>query len=256
MDNLEKFARTKTASIVLPVVATILLFVLWELAVQIFKIPPYNLPAPSAILRATLERQQALLENSAQTLFTTLGGFALAIVAGVILGFLIGYSRLAYVILYPILVGFNTIPKVALVPLFALWFGIGTVPAILTAFLLAFFPIAVNVALGLDTVEPEMKDVMRSLGATQVEVFQKVGFPHTLPYIFASLKVAISLAFVGAVISETVASNRGIGYLIVSASSNFDVPLGFAGLMVLAVMGTVLYGFFAAIEKYVIYWAR
>jgi NitT/TauT family transport system permease protein len=256
MDNLEKFARTKTASIVLPVVATVLLFVLWELAVQIFKIPPYNLPAPSAILRATLERQQALLENSAQTLFTTLGGFALAIAAGVILGFLIGYSRLAYVILYPILVGFNTIPKVALVPLFALWFGIGTVPAILTAFLLAFFPIAVNVALGLDTVEPEMKDVMRSLGATQVEVFQKVGFPHTLPYIFASLKVAISLAFVGAVISETVASNRGIGYLIVSASSNFDVPLGFAGLMVLAVMGTVLYGFFAAIEKYVIYWAR
>ncbi|QZZ23236.1 ABC transporter permease [Leptothermofonsia sichuanensis E412] len=256
MDNLKKFARTKTASIVLPVVATILLFVLWELAVQIFKIPPYNLPAPSAILQATLERQQALLENSAQTLFTTLGGFALAIVAGVVLGFLIGYSRLAYVILYPILVGFNTIPKVALVPLFALWFGIGTVPAILTAFLLAFFPIAVNVALGLDTVEPEMKDVMRSLGATQVEVFQKVGFPHTLPYIFASLKVAISLAFVGAVISETVASNRGIGYLIVSASSNFDVPLGFAGLMVLAVMGTVLYGFFAAIEKYVIYWAR
>lgn len=256
MIDLEKFARTKTASIVLPMSATVLLFILWELAVQILKIPAYNLPAPSAIMQAAVDKQQALIENSAQTLFTTLGGFVLAIVAGVVLGFLIGYSRIAYVVLYPILVGFNTVPKVALVPLFALWFGIGTVPAILTAFLLAFFPIAVNVALGLDTVEPEMKDVMRSLGATQVEVFQKVGFPHTLPYIFASLKVAISLAFVGAVISETVASNRGIGYLIVSASSNFDVPLGFAGLMVLAVMGTVLYGFFAVIEKYVIYWAR
>jgi NitT/TauT family transport system permease protein len=141
-------------------------------------------------------------------------------------------------------------------PLFALWFGIGTVPAILTAFLLAFFPIAVNVALGLDTVEPEMKDVMRALGASQIEIFQKVGFPHTLPYVFASLKVAISLAFVGTVISETVASNKGIGYLIVTASSNFDVPLGFAGLMVLAVMGTVLYALFAAAEKYLIYWAR
>lgn len=256
MFDLEKFAKTKTASIVLPLAATVLLFVLWELVVLIFKVPPYNLPSPTSIIQATIDKQQALIENSVQTLITTLAGFGLAIAAGVVLGFLIGYSRLAYIVLYPILVGFNTIPKVALVPLFALWFGIGTIPAILTAFLLAFFPIAVNVALGLDTVEPEMKDVMRSLGASQVEVFQKVGFPHTLPYIFASLKVAISLAFVGAVISETVASNRGIGYLIVSASSNFDVPLGFAGLMVLAIMGTVLYGFFAAIEKYVIYWAR
>ena len=97
---------------------------------------------------------------------------------------------------------------------------------------------------------------MRSLGASQIEIFQKVGFPHTLPYVFASLKVAISLAFVGTVISETVASNKGIGYLIVTASSNFDVPLGFAGLMVLAVMGTLLYGLFAAAEKYLIYWAR
>lgn len=254
--DLDAFAKTKAATIVLPIVATVLLFIIWELAVLIFKIPPYNLPAPSAILQATFDKQQALIENSLQTLVTTLAGFGVAIVAGVILGFMIGYSRLAYVVLYPVLVGFNTIPKVALVPLFALWFGIGTIPAILTAFLLAFFPIAVNVALGLDTVEPEMKDVMRSLGASQIEVFEKIGFPHTLPYIFASLKVAISLAFVGAVISETVASNKGIGYLIVSASSNFDVPLGFAGLMVLAVMGTILYGFFAAIEKYVIYWAR
>ena len=160
MDNLEKFARSKTASIVLPIAATILLFVVWEILVFLFKIPPYNLPAPSAIIAATFTQSKALIENTGQTLFTTLAGFILAIVAGVVLGFLIGYSRIAYIVLYPLLVGFNTVPKVALVPLFALWFGIGTVPAILTAFLLAFFPIAVNVALGLDTVEPEMKDVM------------------------------------------------------------------------------------------------
>ncbi|MBF2084882.1 ABC transporter permease [Thermoleptolyngbya sp. C42_A2020_037] len=256
LDRLEKFSRTKSASIIFPVVATVLLFVLWELIVRLLNIPNYNLPAPSAILQSAIARSSALWENSMQTLFTTLAGFLLAIVAGIILGFVIGYSRLAYIVLYPLLVGFNTIPKVALVPLFALWFGIGTIPAILTAFLLAFFPIAVNVALGLDTVEPEMKDVMRSLGASQFEIFQKIGFPHVMPYIFASLKVAISLAFVGAVISETVASNKGIGYLIVTASSNFDVPLGFAGLMVLAIMGTALYGFFAAAEKYLIYWAR
>jgi NitT/TauT family transport system permease protein len=256
MDALEKFARSKKAAIIMPIAATVGLFLLWELVTFLLKIPVYNLPAPSVIFKSMLTQWPAILENSTQTLMTTMIGFLLAIVTGVILGFLIGYSRIIYVILYPILVGFNTIPKVALVPLFAIWFGIGSIPAILTAFLLAFFPIAVNVALGLDTVEPEMKDVMRALGASQVEIFQKVGYPHTLPYIFASLKVAISLAFVGTVISETVASNRGVGYLIVTASSNFDVPLGFAGLLMLGIMGTALYGIFAAIEKRVIHWAR
>ena len=256
MEALERFARSKKATIVMPIITTVLLFLLWELLTFIFKVPVYNLPAPSVILNSMITKWPVIVENSTQTLMTTLIGFVLAIVTGMFLGFVIGYSRIACVILYPILVGFNTIPKVALVPLFALWFGIGTVPAILTAFLLAFFPIAVNVALGLDTVEPEMKDVMRALGASNVEVFQKVGYPHTLPYVFASLKVAISLAFVGTVISETVASNRGIGYLIVGASSNFDVPLGFAGLLMLGIMGTALYGLFALIEKKVIYWAR
>lgn len=256
MTPLEKFLRSKSASFVLPFIATVVLLVLWQVLVHALKIPQFNLPAPTAILEASISKSQALIENSWQTLITTLAGFLLAIIAGVVLGFLIGYSRFAYMILYPLLVGFNTIPKVALVPLFALWFGIGTVPAILTAFLLAFFPIAVNVALGLDTIEPEMRDVLRSLGASQVEYFQKIGLPHSMPYLFASLKVAVSFAFIGSVISETVASNSGIGYLVVSASSNFDVPLAFAGLLVLSIMGIVLYALFAALEKYVIYWAR
>lgn len=248
--------NSKYAGFVLPFIATILLFIVWEIIVLVFKIPQFNLPSPTSIVGALVTNQQAILENSLQTLVSTMVGFVLAILSGVFLGFLIGYSRLAYIVLYPLLVGFNTIPKVALVPLFAIWFGIGTVPAVLTAFLLAFFPIAVNVAVGLDTVEVEMKDVLRSLGASNLEIFQKVGLPHTMPYLFASLKVAVSLAFVGAVISETLASNSGIGYLMVSASSNFDVPLGFAGLLVLAVMGIVLYGVFAGLEKYIIHWAR
>lgn len=256
MSDWSQFFKSKTASFLLPFVATIVVFVLWEILTKALQIPQYNLPAPSAIWNASVTQSQALIENAWQTLITTLAGFALGIVAGVILGFMIGYSRVAYIILYPLLVGFNTIPKVALVPLFALWFGIGTVPAILTAFLLAFFPIAVNVALGLDTVEPEMKDVLTSLGASKLEFFQKIGFPHTMPYLFASLKVAVSFAFIGSVISETVASNKGIGYLVVSASSSFDVPLAFAGLLVLSAMGVVLYAFFAVLEKYVIYWAR
>jgi len=253
---LSSFFTSKYASVALPIITTILLFVIWEAVVAIFQIPAYNLPAPSAIWNATIEKSQPLIENSIATFQTTLLGFLLAVATGVFLGFLIGYSRIAYLILYPILIGFNTIPKVALVPLFALWFGTGFVPAVLTAFLLAFFPIAVNVALGLDTVEPEMKDVLRSLGASQLEVFQKVGFPHTMPYLFASLKVAVSFAFIGSVISETVAANKGVGYLVVSASSTFDVPLGFAGLLTLSVMGICLYGFFAILEKYVVYWKR
>lgn len=256
MSSLNRFLKSKTASFILPFSVTILLFILWEVLTYLLKIPPYNLPAPSAIVSALITRSQPLIENALQTLMTTLVGFFLSVIAGVILGFLIGCSKVAYMILYPILVGFNTIPKVALVPLFALWFGIGSVPAILTAFLLAFFPIAVNVALGLETVEPEMRDVLRSLGASQMEFFQKIGIPHSMPYLFASLKVAVSFAFIGSVISETVASNKGIGYLVISASSSFDVPLAFAGLLILSAMGVVLYSFFAALEKYVIYWAR
>lgn len=240
----------------LPFLATVLLFVVWELIVLIFKIPAFNLPAPSNILRATIEFAPQLAANSLRTLWTTLAGFFLAIVVGVVLGFMIGYSKVAYLTLYPLLVAFNTIPKAAIVPLLAIWFGANAIPAVVTAFLLAFFPIAVNVALGLDTVEPEMKDVLASLGASKVETFQKVGWPHTLPYIFASLKIAASFAFIGAVISESVASNAGLGYLIVQATSDFNVPLAFAALLILGVLGVVLYGFFIFIEKKVIYWAR
>ena len=254
--SLQKFAKTKTATIVMPIIATVVLLVLWELATIVLKIPEFNLPSPTRILTVMIEFMPQILANSWRTLWTTMVGFAIATVIGVILGFVIGYSRLAYITLYPLLVAFNTIPKAAIVPLFAIWFGANAVPAVLTAFLLAFFPIAVNVALGLDTVEPEMKDVMHALGANDVEVFQKVGWPHTLPYIFASLKIAASFAFIGAVISESVASNAGLGYLIVNATANFNVPLAFAALLVLAIMGTILYMVFVALEKKVIYWAR
>ena len=125
---------------------------------------------------------------------------------------------------------FNGIPKVAFVPILVVWFGIGTVPAVLTAFLISFFPIVVNVATGLATLEPELEDVLRSLGATKIDILWKVGLPRSLPYFFASLKVSITLAFIGTVVSETVASNEGIGYLMMSAGSSMRMPLVFAGL--------------------------
>jgi NitT/TauT family transport system permease protein len=254
--DFEAFLNTKAATIILPTIATVLLFSLWELAVFVFQIKPFNLPAPSKILEATIKFAPQLLENSFRTVWTTFAGFVLASVVGIVLGFLIGYSRLIYLTFYPLLVAFNTIPKSALVPLLAVWFGANAIPAIVTAFALAFFPIAVNVALGLETIEPEMKDVMRALGASDFEIFQKVGWPHTLPYVFASLKIAVSFSFIGAVIAESIASNAGLGYLIVQAASDFNVPLAFAALITLAILGVMLYTIFVAIEKKVIFWAR
>ena len=162
------------------------------------------------------------------------------------LGAIIGVSKTAYDTAYPLLVGFSSIPKVALVPIFVLWFGSGSVPAVLTALSICFFPIVVNIATGLATTEPELEDVLKALGATKFDILWNVGLPRTMPFFFASLKVAISYAFVGAVLSETVASNRGIGNVMMTASSNFNVPLVFAGLFVLAGLGVALYAIFAA----------
>ena len=232
------------------------LLVVWELACVAFRIPAFVLPSPSAISLSLWKYLGAILENSWATLARTLVGFAIAVVLGVLLGLGIGSFRIIYRGLYPVLVGFNSIPKVAVVPVFVIWFGIGTIPAVLTAFLVSFFPIAVNVATGLATIEPELLDVMRSLGARKRKILLKIGLPRSMPYFFASLKVAITLAFVGTIISETVAANSGIGYLMMAATSNFDTPLVFAGLVVIAVMGIVMYALFAAIEQRMTFWAK
>ncbi|MEM2024607.1 MAG: ABC transporter permease, partial [Candidatus Caldarchaeum sp.] len=189
------------------------------------------------------------------TLESTLIGFAMSIVFGLGLGLAVGYSAIIYRAVYPLLVAFNTIPKVAIVPILVIWFGVGKVPAILTAFLISFFPIVVNVAIALATIEPEIKDVLRSLGAGKRAIFIKIGLPRSMPYFFGSLKVASTLAFVGAVISETVASNEGTGYLMIAASSRFDVPLVFAGLLVISFLGISLFLVFALLEKKLVSWA-
>jgi NitT/TauT family transport system permease protein len=169
---------------------------------------------------------------------------------------LVGVSRIAYDVAYPLLIGFASIPKVAVVPIFVLWFGAGAVPAILTAMIMSMFPIVVNVATGLATTEPELEDVMKTLRASKLDILWNVGLPRAMPYFFASLKVAVTLAFVGVVLSETVASNRGIGNVMMIASSSFDVPLVFAGLIILAVMGVSLYVIFSLIEMRVTGWAH
>lgn len=239
-----------------PWLVTLGLFILWELIARVGKIPSYILPTPSQSIIEGWEYKGPIMQHAFQTLYTTSAGFALAVVFGMLLGVLVGSSKVVYKALYPVLVGFNSVPKVALVPILVIWFGIGSVPAIITAFLISFFPVVVNVATGLATLEPELEDVLRVLGATKVDVLMKVGIPRSLPFFFASLKIAVTLAFVGSVISETVASNSGIGYLMMSASSKFNVPLVFAGLMVIAAMGVGMYEFFAMLERRFTAWAH
>ncbi len=231
------------------------LFVFWEIGVRLFKIPQFVLPPPSVFLDALWKWRDQIAEHSAQTFFTTVVGLGLAMAVGMALGVAIGANALLYRGLYALLIGFNTIPKVALVPILVMWFGIGSVPAIITAFLIAFFPIVVNVATGIATVEPELQDVLRALGARKRDILLKIGIPRSLPYYFASLKIAVTFAFVGSIVSENVAANAGIGHLMTVASARFEVDLAFAALFVIALMGVFMYVLMALVERRLTAWS-
>lgn len=239
----------------MPWLVTTAVLLVWEAGCRLLQVPEFILPAPTRIIEATIEYWGPIWFHASQTLWTTLIGFFLSVVFGLLLGIAVGSSQLIYKGLYPLLIGFNSIPKVAIVPVLVIWFGVGTIPAILIAFLMSFFPIAVNVATGLATVEPELEDVLRSLGAKRRDLIIKVGLPRSMPFFFASLKVAITLAFVGSVISESIASSRGIGTLMVQAAADFRVALVFAGLLVTAIMGVAMYLVFAAVEARTTQWA-
>jgi NitT/TauT family transport system permease protein len=247
--NTRAWQKTKSGLFIL------LFFVIWELACILFSVKEIILPRPTVVMTAMWQFFPGIRPHLIQTLYTTLVGFGLGVIIGVLLGMMIGVSRTAYDTAYPLLVGFSSIPKVAVVPIFVLWFGAGTTPAILTSMVICVFPIVVNVATGLATTEPELEDVLKSLGASKLDILWNVSLPRAMPYFFASLKVAITLAFVGTVLSETVASNRGIGNLMMIASSNFNVPLVFAGLFLLAFLGVSLYVIFSFIEQRVTGWA-
>lgn len=239
----------------IPWVLIIGLTLLWELLVRVLDVPEFVLPAPSVVLGSLWQWRVPIIENAAQTLMTSVLGFAIAVAFGVVMGAAIGASALIYAAVYPLLIGFNAIPKVAVVPILVIWFGIGTIPAVITAFLLSFFPIVVNVATGIATVEPELRDVLRALGASPIDIIRKIGLPRAMPYLFASLKIAITVAFVGSILAETVAANSGIGHLMVVASSRFDVPLVFAGLVVTSAMGIAMYAIAAAVEARMTGWS-
>lgn len=256
MTEKRKKKKGSFSKVVLPVQTTIAFFLLWEAITVGFKVPSFIVPALSKVLSTAWQFRDPIALHAYYTMMTTLIGLLLAIIIGVCLGVVIGSSPKIYAALNPLLVGFNSIPKVAFVPVFVLWFGIGVVPAVLTAVVISFFPIVVNMASGLATVEPELRDVLRSLGATRREMLIKIGFPRSLPYFFAALKIAATLAFVGSVLSETVASNKGIGYLMMSASTNLNMPLVFSGLLVTAVMGIALFSIIDLVERRALHWAH
>jgi NitT/TauT family transport system permease protein len=234
----------------------VVIILAWQVLVTVLETPDYIFPSPLQIAQQFNEYKGALMVAAWGTFWVTMVGFGLSIFFGVLLGFLIGSSRVAYAAVYPLMVGFNAIPKAAIVPILVVWLGIGTGPGILTAFLISFFPIMVNIATGLATLEPELEDVLRVLGAKRWDVLVKVGLPRSMPYFYGSLKIAITLAFVGTVLAEMTAGDSGIGNLILTAGSQQRMPLAFAGLVAISVMAMAMYELFSAVEKHTTGWAH
>jgi NitT/TauT family transport system permease protein len=239
-----------------PIVLLVVVIALWQFVTVAFSVSEFIFPSPWQIALALVEFGPVIASHAWRTFWTTMVGFGLSIVVGVAFGLLIGSSRLAYAAVYPLMTAFNALPKAAFVPILVVWFGIGVGPAILTAFLISFFPIMVNIATGLATIEPELEDVLRVLGARRTDVLFKVGLPRSMPYFFASLKVAITLAFVGTTVAEMSAANEGIGYLLISAGSALRMPLAFAGLVVIAAMAMAMYELFSWLERHTTGWAH
>ena len=239
-----------------PWILLVAVIMLWQIICSAFDVSEFIFPSPWRIWTQFVEYRDIIAAHAWRTYWVTMVGFGIAIVVGVLLGFVIGSSRLAYAAIYPLMTAFNALPKAAFVPILVVWFGIGVGPAILTAFLISFFPIMVNIATGLATLEPELEDVLRVLGAKRWDVLMKVGLPRSMPYFYGSLKVAITLAFVGTTVSEMTSANEGIGYLLISAGSAMQMGLAFAGLMVVGAMAMAMYELFSFIEKRTTAWAH
>jgi NitT/TauT family transport system permease protein len=245
--NFERYAP-------LAVLAVALL--LWQAIVVVFNVAEFIFPSPLQIAREMVQFHEPLLKAAWQTFWVTMAGFGLSIIVGVLLGFLIGSSKVAYAAFYPLMVGFNAVPKAAIVPILVVWMGIGVGPGILTAFLISFFPITVNIATGLATLEPELEDVLRVLGAKRWDILTKIGLPRCLPYFYGSLKIAITLAFVGTVLAEMTAGDSGIGSLMQTAGSQQRLPLAFAGLVIISLMAMAMYELFSYVERHTTAWAH
>lgn len=241
-------------SYVYPIIATLVLFAAWELLTRYGNISPLILPAPSEILATAVEKFPVLMQMSVVTVYEFVLGFGLAIVIGLPLGALIVYARPIEMTFYPLLVAFQTVPKAAIAPVFIVWLGTGATSKVLIAFAISFFPVMVDTIIGLRSSQPETIYLARSIGASPFQVFWHVRFPNALPAIFGGLKVASTLAVIGAIVGEFVSSDSGLGYLLLVANGELNTRLVFACVLVLTALGLVFYFAIEALERVCVRW--
>ncbi|MEM6972012.1 MAG: ABC transporter permease subunit [Pseudomonadota bacterium] len=244
--------------VLVPILAVVIFTAFWELLVWANGWPDFVMASPSDLPAAYVRFADLFLIGAWETLWRTVAGLLLAVLAGLILGMIMGFSKIARDGLYPLLVGFNAIPKATLVPVLALLFiGQHDFNTVMMAFLISFFPIAVSVSVGLSTLEPEYRDILRALGASQVTIFWKIALPKTLPEFFGALKVSVTLAFIGTNLVEIVSPHgRGLGALFLSGQTNSNYPLMFAVLIALAILGIVLFYAVVMLERTFAGWAE
>ncbi len=228
----------------------------WEAAVRLLALPSYLVPSPMAVVAEIADFPLWYAQQAAFTTGITLAGFLAAAVLGVAFAVVITESRTLEKILFPPFVALNSVPKVALAPLLVIWFGTGSPPKVLVAFLVAVFPVVVDAALGLRSAPSDVLDVARALRASRWSILIRIKLFAALPSIFAGLKVAMSLALVGAIVGEFVSSQSGLGHVILSAQGNFDTARVFAALLLLGAIGVALIAALGAVERWAMPWRR
>ena len=227
---------------------------LWEAAARGLHIPGYILPPPSTVVFDGSAKWRSLLGGAAYTVQAMLVGFVAAVVLGVVIAVGIAFSRAVQAVAYPLLVFLQIVPKIAVAPLFIIWFGFGLLPKVLLVFLLSFFPVVVAATTAFASIEPEILELARATGAGRLRTFRMVQLPHALPALFGGFKVAAALAATAAVVAEFVASDRGLGYLLMEYNGNLDTAMAFAAIFVLSAMGLALYGLVELLEGIMVPW--
>jgi NitT/TauT family transport system permease protein len=227
---------------------------LWEALCRGLGIRSILLPPPSQIVVAMIDRWDLLFDNLWPSLYLTVLAFLLSVVGGVLFAILINYSRIVRKGFYPIIVVSQVIPKISIAPLFIVWFGTGATSSLLLAFLISFFPMTINAAIGFESVDEDVITMARGFMASRRQIFLKIRLPNAMPYLFGGMKISITLAIIGVIVAEFVASQRGIGYLIKLAGGLLDTPLMMAAIAELSIAGLILYGIIAWAERRVIYW--
>lgn len=236
-------------SIAIILIVHLAVIVLWQVLVDAFHVPTFILPSPLATLATLSSAKYAWVSNVAVTATEILGGFALGAIVGVALAVVFTWSALVSLILLPLFVTLNMIPKVALGPLVIVWFSYGIFSNILIAFSICFFPILLTTARGLKEVEPDLLDLVKSLRGSRWVLFRKIQLPGSLPYIFSGMKVGAILAVAGAIVGEFIASDRGLGYLMIQVQSSLDTPAMMMAVVLLTLLGVVLYGLVLGLER-------